>query len=67
VTKDAPKLQNPKWTQTFQDFITRCLNKDPERRADSTELLQHEFLRDAEKYRDEFKQFIVFWKEKDRL
>jgi hypothetical protein len=47
--------------------VGRCLNKDPERRADAKELLQHEFLRDAEKYREEFKQFIVFWKEKDRL
>lgn len=67
VTKEAPRLQNPKWSPVFQDFITRCLNKDPERRADAGELLKHEFLRDAEKSREEFKQFIVFWKEKDRL
>ena len=47
--------------------MARCLSKDPEKRADAKELLQHDFLKDAEKYRDEFKQFIVFWKEKDRL
>jgi serine/threonine protein kinase len=67
VTKEAPKLQNPKWSPVFQNFVSRCLNKDPENRADAAELLQHEFLRNSEKYRDEFKQFIVFWKEKDRL
>ena len=33
----------------------------------AAELLQHEFLKNAESFRDEFKQFIVFWKEKDRL
>ena len=67
VTKDAPKLQNPKWSPVFQNFVSHCLNKDPEQRADATELLKHEFLRNSEKYRDEFKQFIIFWKEKDRL
>ncbi|CDW79030.1 serine threonine protein kinase [Stylonychia lemnae] len=67
VTKDAPKLQNPKWSQTFQDFVNRCLNKDPEKRATAAELLKHDFLKTAENYRDEFKQFIQFWKEKDRL
>jgi serine/threonine protein kinase len=35
--------------------VGRCLNKDPERRADAKELLQHEFLRDAENYIEEFK------------
>ena len=45
----------------------KCLNKDPEKRWDSGELLEHEFLKNAENYREEFKQFIVFWKEKDRL
>lgn len=67
VTKDAPTLQNPKWSQTFRDFVARCLNKDSEKRADASELLKHPFLARAEDYRDEFKQFIVFWKEKDRL
>ena len=51
----------------FQDFVGKCLNKDPEKRWDSGELLEHEFLKNAENYREEFKQFIVFWKEKDRL
>lgn len=67
VTKEAPRLQNPKWSATFQSFVARCLDKDPEKRADAKELLQHEFLAKAENFRDEFKQFIVFWKEKDRL
>jgi hypothetical protein len=47
--------------------VARCLNKEPEKRADAKELLQHEFLKNAERFREEFKQFIVFWKEKDRL
>ena len=55
VTKDAPTLQNQKWSQTFRDFVARCLNKDSERRADAQELLRHPFLSKAEEYRDEFK------------
>ncbi len=47
--------------------MAQCLNKDPELRASSDKLLEHPFLRNAEKHREEFKQFIVFWKEKDRL
>lgn len=67
VTKEAPRLQNAKWTPVFQDFVAKCLNKDPEKRSKAGELLQHEFLKNAENFREEFKQFIVFWKEKDRL
>lgn len=29
VTKPAPTLQNAKWSATFRDFISKCLNKDP--------------------------------------
>ena len=67
VTKEAPRLQNAKWSPVFQDFVAKCLNKDQDKRGKASELLQHEFLKNAENYREEFKQFIVFWKEKDRL
>ena len=67
VTKEAPRLIPGKWSASFQDFVAQCLNKNPEERATSEKLLEHPFLRFAEKYREEFKQFIVFWKEKDRL
>eukprot|EP00347_Sterkiella_histriomuscorum_P014808 403359448 len=67
VTKDAPKLQNAKWSAQFQDFVAKCLNKDAEKRATAADLLKHEFLKNAENFREEFKQFIQFWKEKDRL
>lgn len=67
VTKPAPTLQGGKWSSNFRDFINKTLNKDPEFRYDAEQLLKHPFLADAEKYREEFKQFISFWKEKEKL
>ena len=55
MTKDAPTLQGKKWSTSFQNFVARCLDKDPEKRANAEELLQHPFMKDAENYRDEFK------------
>lgn len=67
VTKPAPTLQGAKWSSNFKDFIAKTLNKDPELRHDAESLLKHPFLANAEQYREEFKQFIAFWKEKEKL
>lgn len=55
------------WTDEFHDFVRCCLIKDPEKRYTAAELLKHDFLRGAKKYRHEFKQLIRFWKEKQKL
>ena len=64
VTKDAPKLR-PMWSKSFQAFVALCLDKNPSKRASAHELLGHEFLKNAEKNREEFKRFIATWKEKN--
>ncbi|XP_014671241.1 PREDICTED: serine/threonine-protein kinase 3-like [Priapulus caudatus] len=47
-TKPPPSFRNPdKWSPEFIDFVSRCLVKNPEDRATATELLQHEFIRNA--------------------
>lgn len=44
-SKPAPTLQDPsKWSKDFIDFLSRCLNKDPEARASAEELLKHPFV-----------------------
>ena len=47
-TKPPPSFREPdRWSQEFIDFVQRCLVKNPEQRATSTELLQHKFIKRA--------------------
>ncbi len=46
VTKDPPTVKDPsKWSNTFLDFLSRCLQAEPSQRASSEELLHHPFLK----------------------
>ncbi len=49
VKKETPAI-NAKWSQAFKDFVRLCLTKDPEARPDTTELLKHPFLENADSY-----------------
>jgi len=43
-----PKLKEKKtWTETFQDFIAKCLVKDPRGRPTAQNLLSHKFIKDV--------------------
>jgi len=43
-SRPPPKLSKPgEWSVAFNDFISKCLVKDPEERASATELLQVRF------------------------
>ncbi|XP_025095724.1 LOW QUALITY PROTEIN: serine/threonine-protein kinase 10-like [Pomacea canaliculata] len=47
---EPPALDQPsKWSKNFNDFISKCLIKDPKQRPTAVELLEHPFIRD---YRD---------------
>ncbi|GAB7340340.1 hypothetical protein MBLNU457_6789t2 [Dothideomycetes sp. NU457] len=39
-----PRLDGPKWSKDFKDFIAQCLNKDPDRRPTARQLLKHRFI-----------------------
>ncbi|XP_050676365.1 serine/threonine-protein kinase 10 isoform X2 [Leptidea sinapis] len=42
---EPPTLEQPsRWSKTFNDFISKALVKDPEKRPTSSELLKHEFV-----------------------
>ena len=42
---DPPKLTNPdEWSPSLNDFLQRCLIKDPLKRPHPAELLQHPFV-----------------------
>lgn len=63
---DPPKLEQPsKWTKDFNDFIAKCLIKDPQKRPTCDELLKYPFISgtlDAKPIRDlllEYKAEVV--------
>ncbi|KAK3087188.1 hypothetical protein FSP39_002847 [Pinctada imbricata] len=48
-TKPPPSFRNPdKWSPEFIDFVSKCLVKNPEQRATAAELMQHEFIKNAQ-------------------
>uniref|UniRef100_A0A182KDL5 non-specific serine/threonine protein kinase n=1 Tax=Anopheles christyi TaxID=43041 RepID=A0A182KDL5_9DIPT len=47
-TKPPPSFRDPDiWSPEFIDFVSLCLVKNPEERATATDLLVHEFIRNA--------------------
>ncbi|KAH8389257.1 hypothetical protein KR200_007043 [Drosophila serrata] len=56
--KPPPSFCEPdRWTTEFIDFVSKCLVKEPDDRATATELLEHEFIRNA-KHRSILKPMI---------
>ena len=43
-----PQIDSNTWSPQFCDFVDRCLKKDPEERFSIDQLLNHEWLTDAE-------------------
>ena len=42
---DPPRLDCPsRWSREFNDFLSKCLVKDPTQRPTATELLRHPFI-----------------------
>ncbi|KAM6155040.1 serine/threonine-protein kinase TAO3 [Rhynchocyon petersi] len=42
---DSPTLQSTEWTDSFRRFVDYCLQKIPQERPTSAELLRHDFVR----------------------
>lgn len=47
-TRPPPVFKEPdQWSHEFQDFVAKCLVKNPEERSSATVLLKHPFIRNA--------------------
>lgn len=46
--KPPPSFREPdRWSTEFIDFVSLCLVKNPENRASASDLLKHEFIKNA--------------------
>jgi len=44
--RPSPTLPNPqKWSNDFNDFVAKCLKKNPEERSSCTQLIEHPFVK----------------------
>ena len=47
-SRPPPKLQHPdQWSPEFNEFVSKCLTKNPDERPDADELMQHEYVKEA--------------------
>ena len=63
VQKDPPPI-DAKWSAEFQDFVRKCLDKNPAKRWSGEKLLEHPFLAgaDTEELRQEWVKEFANWK-----
>ena len=65
LKKNPPPLES-RWSPQYQDFVNKCLTKDPQQRWSADQLLEHEFLQGAENFKAEFGQVVSqFVRERD--
>jgi len=57
-----PKIDKTKWSEDFCDFLDHCLQKDPEKRWNTDQLLEHVWLKDAEGTQQNFVSEFAKWR-----
>jgi serine/threonine protein kinase len=68
ATGPPPSLsEKQKWTPEFNQFVDRCLTKDPDRRPSAEQLLSHPFiLQSPEDGRQQFALYLNNWVNRKR-
>jgi serine/threonine protein kinase len=60
----APRLRSKsKWSKNLRNFLTSCLQKDPEERSSSEDLMKHPFITSYENVsKEEWARYVRDWK-----
>ena len=61
LLQSMPRINTQKWSAEFQDFIDRCLVKDPEQRWSAEMLLHHPFMDGAESAQEAWCRDYISW------
>jgi len=59
IVRKPPPPIDKRWSPVFQDFVSKCLIKDPKQRWSADQLLEHEFLIGAADHKQEFGQLVT--------
>ncbi len=46
---DSPVLEGSQYSKLFKEFISLCLQKDPDKRPSAKDLLKHKWIKNAKK------------------
>jgi serine/threonine protein kinase len=66
VNDPPPKLSRPdQWSPQFNDFLARCLTKNPDKRPTAAELLEHPFVKGADGQTKELLELLL-WVDKHK-
>lgn len=58
----SPTIDASRWSPKFCDFAAKCLKKDPEERHTIDQLLNHEWLAEADNQKESFLEAYEEWK-----
>jgi len=60
ITRNPPPSLGEGFSSNFNDFISKCLNKNPDNRPDARKLLQHPFITKSRDARNDMKKILEF-------
>ena len=63
IVENQPPRISTKWSVGFQDFIDRCLEKNPKKRWPAESLIEHPFLAGAANFQPQFVKEFTSWRD----
>jgi len=72
IPRNEPPVLQGDYSTTFKDFVSKCLVKDPTRRASAAELLQHPFITKSKRkevlaeFIQQVKPFLIPYEEEEK-
>lgn len=61
IVNNPPPTISDRWSKDFRDFVSCCMQKDPENRWSTHELLKHPFMVGAEDCLDDYMRDFARW------